>query len=518
MRFMSSLERAVQTRGRFPAVIDGETTRTWAEVGERVARLAGGLAAMGVEPGDRVAILAMNSADYLEALYAIARAGAVSVPLNTRWSVEETAAALLDFTPRLLIVDAAFRDQAPELRRRAGIASAIHMGPGPVPAEMAGHEALIAAHAPLPDRSGSGEDLCSLCYTGGTTGRSKGVMLTHANLTFAAVNWIASLHFSDETVFLHSAGFFHLAGSIPLFALTMAGGTHVLLPKFDAEAAMATIQRHRVTYCLFVPTMINTLIHHPRSADYDLSSLRLIEYGASPISLSVLEAAMARLPDCAFIQGYGLTEATALTLSLPWRHHFESDEGPSKRAATGRAAYGIDVRIAPPGGGEELPRGEAGEILLRGPQITPGYWNLPEQTAAAFHDGWLLTGDGGFMDADGFVHITDRVKDMIVSGGENVYSKEVENAIFAHPAVQDCAVIAIPSEEWGEAVHAVVVFRAGRTASLEEIRAHCRERLAGYKCPRSLEVRDALPLSAAGKIVKAELRAPWWADRRRSVG
>lgn len=518
MRFTSALTRAVQIRGRYPATIFADRTRTWAEVGDRVQRCAGALAARGLGTGDHVAILALNSDNYLEAFYGIAWAGGVSVPLNTRWSLAETVFALNDSGARILLADANFTEVLPSILADTRVETIVWLDEGAAPDGTLPYEALLADARPAADRSGSGDDLCSICYTGGTTGQSKGVMLSHTNLVIASINWIASLHFSDETVFMHSAGFFHLAGSIPLFAMTMAGGTNVCLPKFDAELGMRIIQTHRVNYCLFVPTMINMMLNHPNVDDYDLSSLRYIEYGASPMSESVLAAALKRLPDCTFIQGYGLTECTALALSLPWRFHFDGPDWAEKRTVTGRAAYGLEVRITAPGGGAELPRGTHGEIALRGPQIMLGYWNRPEQTREAFTDGWLCTGDGGFMDEDGFVTLTDRVKDMIVSGGENVYSKEVENAVFKHPAVKDCAVIAIPSEDWGETVHAIVVCKAGQHLTLEALQDHCRGLLAHYKCPRSMELMDRLPVSAAGKTLKATLREPYWKNARKMVG
>ncbi|GHF61905.1 AMP-binding protein [Seohaeicola zhoushanensis] len=518
MRLTSSLTRAVQTRGRYPATIFAGRTRTWSEVGARVRCLAGALDGLGVAPTDHVAILALNSDRYVEAFYGIAWAGGVSVPLNTRWSLTEIVYALTDSGARVLLVDAAFRGSLSEILAATQVQSVVYIDDDTPPEGALSYEALVAGAEPMDERSGIGDDLCSICYTGGTTGKSKGVMLSHTNLVVASINWIASLHFSDETVFMHSAGFFHLAGSIPMFALTLAGGTHVCLPKFDAELGMEIIQKHRVNYCLFVPTMINMILNHPREAEFDLSSLRYIEYGASPMSESVLARALERLPDCTFIQGYGMTECAALALSLPWRYHFDGPDWTARRLATGCAAYGLDVKITAPGGGLELPRGEHGEIALRGPQVMLGYWNQPELTEAAFCDGWLCSGDGGYMDDDGFIYLTDRVKDMIVSGGENVYSKEVENAIFKHPAVKDCAVIAIPSAEWGEAVHAVVVCKAGQSVTLTDLRTHCASLLANYKCPRSMEVMDALPISGAGKTLKAELRAPHWKNAPRPVG
>jgi long-chain acyl-CoA synthetase len=516
MRLIQTLTRAVQTRPRTVATIHAGRERTWSEIGERVARGAAALRSLGVREGDRVAILALNSDNYLELFYAIAWAGAVSTPLNTRWAKAETTYALNDCGARVLVVDDAFEHQVDYLLAHAPVETVISIGEAAPRDGVHGYENLLQAHDPLQEMCGAGDDLASICYTGGTTGTPKGVMLSHTNLVFASTNWIASLDFSEDTVFLHSAGFFHLAGSMPAFALTLAGGTHVCLPKFDAELAFHTIDRYKVNYCLFVPTMINMMLHHPKIDDYDLGSLRTIEYGASPISDSLLAAALKRLPECRFIQGYGMTETTALTLSVPWKYHFDGQGHASKRTATGRAAYGMDVRIVDTDR-KEVPRGVAGEIAVRGPQVMLGYWNKPKETAEVLEDGWMYSGDAGTMDEDGFVYLLDRLKDMIVSGGENVYSREVENAVLSHPAVRDCAVVAVPSDEWGEAVHAVVVFKDGMSASQDDILAHCRRLIAAYKCPRSMEVREELPLSAAGKILKAELRKGYWADKDRQI-
>ncbi len=381
---------------------------------------------------------------------------------------------------------------------------------------MHSYEAMIRSSAPMADECGRDDDLCGIYYTGGTTGAAKGVMLSHRNCVAASINWIATLHFSEQTVYLHSAGLFHLAGASPAMALTMAGGTHICLPKFDAVLAFEAIQRHKVNYCLFVPTMINMLINHAQFERYDLSSVRYCEYGASPMPDSVLAQAMLKLPSWEFIQGYGLTESAALALSLPWRYHFECESLPSKRQAAGRAAYGIDVRIVDDTG-QELSRGQTGEIALRGAQIMLGYWHKPEASASALRNGWLHTGDAAYMDDVGFVYIVDRVKDMIISGGENIYSREVENAIHAYLSVRECAVFGVPNERWGESVHAVVTLKESQTASSEQIIEYCHRLIAGYKCPRTAEFRDALPLSGAGKIMKNVLREPYWVGKTKAV-
>ena len=516
MQLTQCLERAVQTRGRYPGTVYLGRTRSWAQIGERVKRAAGGLRAMGVQPGDRVAVLALNSDNYLEMFFAIAWCGAVSVPLNTRWAVPENVYALKDSEPLVLAVDEQFASQLPALVEAAPVAHRIYLGDGALPDGCVGYEALIEGSAAIENACGSDNDLCGIYYTGGTTGYPKGVMLSHTNVVFASVTWIATLHFSETVVYLHSAGFFHLAGASPAFALTMAGGTHVCLPKFDAVAAFEAIEQHKVNYCLFVPTMVNLLINHPKFAEHDLSSVRYCEYGASPMPDAVLALAMEKLPTWEFIQGYGMTECAALTVSMPWRYHFDGPTWKSKRLGTGYAAYGSDIRIVDPEG-REVPRGSTGEIAIRGPQVMLGYWRQPEASAAVLKKGWMISGDAAWMDEDGFVYIVDRVKDMIISGGENIYSREVENAVHAHPAVRECAVIGVPDAQWGEAVHAVVVLRDGMSASADQLIAHCRTLIAGYKCPRSVELRSELPTSAAGKILKNELRKPHWADRAKAV-
>ena len=519
MQLTQCLGRAVQTRGAHVATIYDGRKRTWAEVGERVPRFAAALLAMGLQRGDRVAVLALNSDNYIELFFSIAWAGCVIVPLNTRWAVPENRYALEDAQCSALIVDDVFAPQLAELTLSMGerADNVIHMGEGQSPSGARSYEAMIASHAPMEDSCGRYDELCGIYYTGGTTGSPKGVMLSHTNCVSASINWIATLHFAEDITYMHSAGLFHLAGASPAMALTMAGGTHVCLPKFDAVLAFKAIQDHQVNYCLFVPTMVNMMLNHPEFANYDLTSVRFCEYGASPMPDTVLSTAMEKLPTWIFIQGYGMTETAALTVSNPWAYHFEKDGKPHKRQAAGRASYGVDIRIVD-GDTKEVPRGTTGEIAVRGAQVMLGYWNKPEATAAAIRGGWMHTGDAAYMDEDGFVYIVDRVKDMIISGGENIYSNEVENAIHKHPSVRECAVIGIPNEAWGESVHAVVVVKAGREPMTDkDVIDHCRTLIAGYKVPRSVEFRDGLPLSGAGKIMKNVLREPFWKYRKKSV-
>ncbi|HVZ44217.1 MAG TPA: long-chain fatty acid--CoA ligase [Ramlibacter sp.] len=516
MQLTQALTRAVQISHRQTATIYNDRKRTWREVGQRVPRLAAGLRSLGLKPGERLAVLALNSDNYIELFFAAAWARLVIVPLNTRWAIPENIYSLRDAGCSALVVDEQFAPQVAELRAGHALRQVVYMGDGAAPREMHSYEKLIEACQPMPDECGSDDELCGIYYTGGTTGHPKGVMLSHTNFVSASVNWIATLHFTDQTIYMHSAGLFHLAGTSPAFALTMAGGTHVCLPKFDALLAFEAIQKHRINYVLFVPTMVNMMLNHPDFDRYDLTSVRYCEYGASPMPDAVLAKAIEKLPSWEFIQGYGMTETAALTVSLPWRFHFDGEHGKAKRQAAGRASLGVDVKIVDPEG-NELPRGTPGEIAVRGSQVMLGYWNKPEATAAAIRNGWMHTGDGAWMDEDGFVYIVDRVKDMIISGGENIYSREVENAVHAHPHVRECAVIGVPDEKWGEAVMAIVTLKDGKSATAAEIIDHCHKLIANYKCPRRVEFRESLPLSGAGKIMKNVLREPYWQGKTRSV-
>lgn len=516
MKLTQALTSAVQLRRSNVGTVHGGRSRTWKDIGGRVASAAGGFRRLGIKTGDRIAILAFNSDLYIEALYAIAWAGAVAVPLNTRWAAAENLYALNDCEPRILLVDKAFAELAAALKDARSLEQIVYMDDGPSPEGMLSYEAL-AAEEPIEDLSGTDNDVAGIFYTGGTTGFPKGVMLSHANIIYESLVWIYALRFKEDTKYLHSAGMFHLAGASPMVALTLLGGTHVTIPKFDPELAMKTIAEQGVNYCLFVPTMLNMLLNHPSFGQYDLSSVRDCEYGASPMPDALLVRLMQALPSWRFHQGYGMTESAALATILPWEYH--ALEGPlaEKRKSAGRAAPGVEIRIVNDAGAE-VPRGTVGEIAIRGSGVMLGYWRKPEETARVLRNGWLHTGDGAWMDEDGFVYIVDRLKDMIVSGGENVYSGEVENAIFQHEQVRECAVIAVPDRQWGEAVHAIVVPKDGRTLDPDGVIAHCRTLIAGYKCPRSVEIRlEPLPLTGSGKIMKSVLREEKWRGYTRSV-
>jgi acyl-CoA synthetase (AMP-forming)/AMP-acid ligase II len=513
MYLTQALHRAVQQTPDLPATIFNGRVRTWAESAHRVARLAGALRALGVRPGDRVAILAHNSDTYHEFLFAVPWADAVFAPVNTRWSVAEIAFSLDDAGARVLFVDDAFAALVPELRRAVpGLETVVHDGDA-APEGALDLEHLLAAHEPVPDAGRGGDALAGIYYTGGTTGRAKGVMLSHANLVTSALGCAAAgTLMTPGGRLLHAAPMFHLADAAAWVACNTLCGTHVIIPGFTPGGAARAIEEHEVTDVLLVPTMIQMLVDSPDAADRDLSSLRNVIYGASPISAAVLERAAKRLPLVALTQAYGMTELSPVaTLLLPADHGDES-----LRRSAGRAAPHAEVRVVD-AEDREVPRGAVGEVVSRGGHVMLGYWNRPEETAAAVRDGWMHTGDVGYMDERGYVFIVDRIKDMIVSGGENVYSAEVENALAGHPAVASCAVIGVPDPEWGERVHAVVVLAPGATATADELREHCARHIARYKAPRSVEFVDALPLSGAGKVLKRELRARHWTDADRDV-
>jgi len=518
MYLTQALHRAMQQRPDRIASIFGTRQRSFREFGNRVARLAGALQKLGMKPGDRIAMLALNSDRYLEYQMAVPWGGGVLNPCNVRWSVAEIAYSLNDSGSTLLLVDDTFLPMVEALRRDATtVRDVIHCGDGDAPTGTHGYEALIASHAPVADAVRRGDDLAGIFYTGGTTGFPKGVMLSHTNMMSSGLAMRADGLATPDGVYLHAAPMFHLADMGVAMPHWIEGNTHTIIAAFSPQAVLDTMARDRVTHSLLVPTMIQMTVDHPAMKESrDLSALHTIAYGASPMSEAVVERAMAALPGVGFIQAYGMTELSPLaTLNPAWYHTAEGRKAGKLRSA-GRASHCTEVRIVD-AEGRELPRGTVGEVIVRGPNVMQGYWNKPEQTAAALKNGWMHTGDGAWMDDDGFIFIADRLKDMIISGGENIYSAEVENALAQHASVAACAVIGIPNEQWGESVHAVVVLKPGHAGDAEGLIAHCKDLIAGYKCPRSVDFVEALPLSGAGKVLKTTLREPFWAGRSRNV-
>jgi long-chain acyl-CoA synthetase len=507
MHLTQGLHRAAQIRPHGIATIFGERRRTWRELADRVARLAAALVATGLEPGGRVVVIARNSDRYLELYYGVWWAGGVIVPGNIRWTSAEHGHALTDCGAELLVVDDTFAPLAGELAAAGALRAVLYLGDGPAPADSVDLEALLATTPPMPDACGRDDELAALFYTGGTTGRSKGVMLSHANLTATYLCALVTMRGRDDVVFLHAPPMFHIGDASMMVAVTLLAGTHVIIPSFTPGAAAEAVARERVTDVLLVPTMLAMLCDHADAEPVDLSSVRFVAFGAAPSSERLQLRVMELLPHAEFCHGYGQTETACFATFLTPELHRVADDGSTYHLrSVGRALVGFDVAIVD-GAMNELPRGVVGEVAVRGPSTMLGYWQQPELTAQTIVDGWVRTGDAGHMDDDGFVFLGDRLKDVIVTGAENVYSIEVENTLLAHPDVAECAVIGVPDETWGERVHAVVRLRSGAERSGDELIAHCRARIARYKCPRTVEFRRSpLPLSAAGKVLKNELR------------
>ena len=493
------LIRATQVAGNHIAVISGDREVTYRELRSRCQRLAAVLNSMGAEPGDRIAILAANTNHYLESYVAIPAAGFVIVPLNTRHAEPELRYAIEDAGAKILISD---RDPG-ALRE---LVDAVVM----IPDE---YDALLDAA----DEAELGVDitedsLAGLFYTGGTTGASKGVMLTHRNLIANAFHNLAMAPSAAASVYLIMAPMFHAAGSNGILGTIWSGGCQIPLKVFDPATALDLIEKYKVTHTLGVPTMIAAIAELQHAEPRDTSSVQIITHGGSPIATEVVRRAAQAFPTAEFVHVYGMTEASPLVTGLRKEQNLlDVDRGRS----CGQSLIGVQVKIIGDTG-DELPIGEVGELAARGPNIMKGYWNKPEQTAEVLRDGWYRSGDVGYMDDEGFVFLVDRAKDMIVSGGENVYCTEVEEALYKHPAVLEAAVFGVPDETWGEAVHAVVVPRTDVTA--EELIAFCREHIAGYKIPKAITLsREELPKSGPGKILKRKLREPFWEGHDRKV-
>lgn len=518
MYMTQSLHRAVRVHPRKIATICGNRRHDYATLQERVMRIAGALRSAGVKSGDRVAILSLNSDRFFEYFYATYWAGGVVNPCNIRWSANEIAYSLSDCDTRVLLIDDQFLPMLPQLRAHAPcLTTVIHCGDGPTPDGLSSYESLIASSAPVEEIVRGGEDLAGVFYTGGTTGFPKGVMLPHRALYVNGLAVQAAYGDMSAMVGLHAAPMFHLADHALTNTLALAGATHVMVPMFQAKAVAEVIEKERVTGALLVPTMIQMLADAPTTREHDLSSLTFLLYGGSPIAEAVVDRTLAVMPNVRMMQAYGMTELGPVASLLKSEYHVGPGRDLGKIRSGGQPCTICDVRIVDERGCE-VPRGTVGEVVARGPGMMLGYWNKPEETAKAIKNGWMHTGDVGYLDEDGFIFIADRLKDMIVTGGENVYSGEVENVVARHGSVLQCAVIAIPDDRWGEIVHACIVCRPGTSVTLEEMQVHCKALIANYKIPRSLELVDSLPMSGAGKILKNKLREKFWMGRDRRVG
>ncbi len=488
--------------------MDGERRHTWGQTRSRAAALARHLVTQGVQPGDRIAILERNSIPYLETYFAAAGAGAILVPLNTRLTARELAPILADSAPRILLHGARFAELAEEATAACRTRpSTIAIGEPGDPSSP--YEQIAGGTGDFEPRALSGSALAQLYYTSGTTGRPKGVMLTHDNVAVHARACLQELALTEGDTWSHIAPMFHLADAWASFAITAVGGRHCFLPDFDARAAFALFRDEGVTITNLVPTMLVRLVDLAEREGAPAHRLRLLLSGGAPVAPELVRRIVATF-GCEYAQTYGMTETSPyLTISLLREHHrlLPASEQTAVRAKTGRSFAAVELEVVDPDD-RCVARDEraVGEIRVRGPTVSPGYWNRPDETRAAYRDGWLYTGDLAVIDGEGYLTIVDRKKDMILSGGESVYSTEVENALYEHEAILEAAAFGIPDREWGEIVCAAVVLRSGRSVRVDEILAHCRERLAGYKCPRRLILTLELPRTGSGKIMKHALR------------
>ncbi|MFP3928512.1 MAG: long-chain-fatty-acid--CoA ligase [Desulfobacteraceae bacterium] len=512
------LEKALSLYEDKEAVVHEGRRFTYRDMAQRSFGLASFLRSEGIGKGDRVAILHQNSNEFLEAYFAAAQIGAVLNPLNVRLSPKELAFILEDSGASVLITAPRFAEQVEALAGlKASLTKVLWTGEkeGSRTFPAAGYEEAVSSFSgDRPETPQlSDDDVAHLYYTSGTTGKPKGVMLTHRNVCTHALAAIAELHMTDSDRWIHAAPLFHLADAWAAFAVTWVGGKHVTVPDFDPSQVLSLMEREGVTITNMIPTMLNMLVHTPGVGDMDFSSLRVILSGGSPIAPEVVRRIMATF-GCDYIQTYGMTETSPyLTVSILKEHlkKLPEEEQFNYKARTGRPFLGVLLKVIREDGSEVAQDDkEVGEIVVKGDIVTPGYWNRPDETRAAIKDGWLHTGDMAVVDQEGYVNIVDRKKDMIITGGENVYSVEVENILYEHPAVLEAVVIGVPDPKWGEAVKAVVVLKEGASADEEEIIRHCKENIASYKAPKSVDFMDSLPRTGSGKLYKKGLKDLFW--------
>jgi len=506
---------------RFPnhtAVVFKDTRLTTKELLERVYRLGNALLSLGLKKGDRVAVLLNNCHQSVECFYGLACSGLVLVPMNSRYSAREHLYMLNDSDARAILLGNEFQEVIDSVLPEAPTVSWPICATGQAGEGMLSYEDLLAkASLQKPDVEIFDHDVINLRYTAGTTGQPKGVIHTHrSNVIMVFNNLMEGLRIEEGDAVALTAPITHASGAMILPHI-VRGAKVVLLPGFDERMLLETIQKERITTLYLVPTMIVMLLAYPELKKYDLSTLKNIRYGASPISPNVLKRAIEVFGNI-FVQGYGLTEASMpMTLLLKEDHVLDGSEKKLKRLnSIGREVYVATVRIMDESG-NLLPPGQVGEIVVRSDQVMGGYWKKPEATAETLRGGWLHTRDMGYADEDGYIYLVDRKDDMIVSGGFNIYPKEVEDVLYSHPAVLEAAVFGVPDEKWGEVVKAVISVRSGMKVTEEEIIEHCRKHLASYKKPKSVDFIKELPKSPFGKIWRRKLKEPYWLGRGRMI-
>jgi fatty-acyl-CoA synthase len=495
------------------AVVCGAERFTYAQFAERAARLAGALRQLGIKPGDRVAFLSTNCHRLLEAYYGVLEAGAILLPLNIRLAAGELSYVLNDSGAKALFLQKQFMALVNSFRKDLSSIESFHLldaSPDAGWLSPENYESLLSECAPYrADITGFDENsVAELFYTSGTSANPKGVMLTHRNIYLHALETSLALHTDVGAVELHTIPLFHANGWGVAHFLTLLGGKHVMLPRFDPPEVFRLIQQERAEYCSLVPTMAIALVNCTERPKYDLSSLKRITIGGAASSPTLVREVEEKL-GCTCFSGYGLTETSPVLTISPMKPggNWTGDDRFVRQASTGYAVPGVEIRVVD-AKGHDLPRDgqSVGEIIARGDGVMLGYWQKPEESAEALRGGWFHTGDMATWNEQGYILIVDRIKDIIVTGGENVSSLEVEKALNAHFAVLEVAVIPVRDDQWGEVPKALVVLKAGASATEAELLEFCRSRLSHYKCPRSIEFLDALPKTGTGKILKRELR------------
>ena len=502
--------------------VQGERRLTYREGWAETNRVANAFVAAGLQVGDRVALLSKNSIEYAILYYAASKAGVALVPLNYRLAGPEWAYIINDAQAKMLFAAGEYtaaidgiRDQLTTVERFVAVDGA---GEATASADWVEYRDWVGDQPDTPpDRTVTDNDDVYQMYTSGTTGRPKGAVITQGAVSSNVIQLCLPLKGEVDERWLIVAPVYHAAAAITVFCCVYWGGSLYIQADFNPAETVRALSEERIAMTTLVPAMIQAcLVAVPDVAQREYPTLRMMSYGGSPIAEQTLRRAL-EVFRCDFGQGYGMTETTAaVSYLLPADHERALREKPELLLSAGRPLLGTEVRIVDEND-NPLPNGQIGEIIAHGPQLMRGYWNMEDASAEALRGGWIDTGDAGIMDDEGYIYIQDRTKDMIVSGGENVYPREVEEVLFQHPAIADAAVIGVPDERWGERVHAIVVLRQGQTATAEEILSFCRQKLGGYKLPRGVDFAEALPRNPSGKVLKRELREPCWAGEKRRV-
>ena len=496
------------------AISFGGIQRNWADLAQRVRRVAAALRAAGLAPGDRIAVLDLNHPSCLELTLACAQIGTANAVVNFRLAPPEIVYVINDAKARVLFVGPEFAGAVAQLKPQLpGVERVIHIG-----GAHDEYEPWLAAHAPDARVHPAGRTDCFVqLYTSGTTGFPKGAMLTHHGMLAHARNVAASQDMGSDSRVQVAMPLYHVGGTSYSLVAWSAGAPIHMMRTPDPAAVLAMLEQEKITHTFYVPALMAAMTQVPGADKHDYSRLKALSYGASPMPLPVMRACLKMFPKGTMQQVYGMTEQSGVVTILGPADH-ENPAVAHRLVSAGRAIHGVEIEIRDPGTGQPVTTGQPGEIWVRSEQVMAGYWGKPEATAAAITpDGWYRSGDGGHIDADGYVYVTDRIKDMIISGGENIYPAEIERVLAEHPAIADVAVIGVPDERWGEAPKAVVVLRAGASVEPNELLAWCRERLAGYKMPKTVDILAELPRNPTGKILKRELRKPYWEGRDRQV-